>query len=1309
MFDQPFAAGDWNNQLWIIGYTGEYLRQHWSFPRTFNTDQLIGIPFPIFYGTWLYPVAGMVSAFLGAAIAVRLVMVALFWLQTTQIIRLVRTVYSDRYTAWALAALVAFAVYPLGNLYDRGAFAEVAAASLLVSALAAWMRALYTDNPRSSAILASLAWFLLALSAGSHPGTAMLGIVLFGFVLVASLAITSDRFWIARTALYALLFVVVLSPWLYAVLKFHQDLALSHIKWAPTDQIGTSSFYTQANFGLLVVVGFLSVDACRRLRKGQLAVTNKLILPGACVALFVLAGLYPVSTVASLKSAYSPVTCCDLLLLLAAVPLLSVLRDFRPEIERWLRILLLLMTAAMAVGVLVKFDRVAAVETTGVLPGTGLLGERKSLAQLPPSFYGLRDYLNVAGVDVAASAPSSPSVDRKHPVSFTTPSSNSGGAFSSDAQVAMVPGVGPSFGEVQAAMPAAVRPLRLVTNVLSFGWNRLVVGGSELPPAASYVSPRGTLAFPWFPLDKTLGYRFVPDVPYNVLRFTSVTACFAWAAILLCAAVLEATGQPAIVERLGLGYRSLFASALAAVVEFFGRAIVVAGLVTLGFIVVTVLGVYRLAQFHHFYPNGLDWRGALEGIWPLLPITGWAAIRVSLFWGWSTAVIAGLLLAFDPALGLCDALLAGAAGLWFLGDFLGNILGPLGLFRAPLIWLLLAAGTLWLLRLRPRIRLRAPSMGQKLALLAFALMAVITLPIQLGSPVVPRVDALAWPSSAQRILTFHTYAPLNNDPYAVWAWSAQAPGTELFYALLALGSGTRLAVLAESAAMVPMLGLLAFGVYRLGRVLFDDLAGGFAALLLLFTIFHNTMQSMRPGVTAFALASIGLAFFLDARRSRTRMAIGAMLLGASIPSHAIDGAVAMAVAACAVVIWSAAKVRSRVRAGIGCLAGALLLGSPEFFVVFRIPLPYPILLLSQLAGVAVILGSARTLEGESVAGLTIPRTLGLAVFGALALMLPFESWLTVFAPGGDQSSIPLVVAQLLLTPLVLTTSGVVGLILLEVKLRTNPRAPAYAVLAAGVVLLGPVATLVLGVVDPYASSASARFMVSHPVGYLNLFWCPCFIALIGALAFALVWSRWSKSIALFVLLCPWIYPWQVTNPTHFLWQLLGHSMVEQSAYNLDIAARGYFSNCPDRRWSLSPEGFALVDILNREISAGRITMETHIPHVSFSPPSWDSPAEFALFTGINDDPIDKDFDPNDIYLADTRRRSFKQFVATFAEGAPYILDERDLPPGITYPGYEEIFDRERLHLFRRLALTANNVPAPAKFPPELGEPGVEAP
>jgi len=421
LFDQTLRAGDWNSELWMVGYTGEYLRQHWSLPLTLNTDQLIGLPFPIFDGTLFYPIAGILGAALGAAVAVRVIVVALFWLQTTQIIKLIRTLYPDRYVAWTIAALMALGVYSLRNLYNRPAIAEVAALSLLVSALSAWIRAIYAHNPRSRSSLASLAWLLLVLCAGARPMTALLGSIAFGFLFVASLSIVSDRLWIARTVRNALLFLIVLSPWQYAVLNFRHEAAVSH--------------------GLM------------------------------------------------------------------------------------------------------KFDRADTSETTGVLHGTGLPGERK-LTQLPPAFRGLHDYVDVAGL-----APIFPNPDGNRLLSATTSDGSPGGDFGLQALVTLFPAIGPHFGEVQDTTVSAHRPQLVVTNVQSFPWNKLVVDGSEVPPGATYFSPQGTLATPWFPNQRVLGYRFTPDVLYCRLRFISLALCLTWAAIMLCAALFEAGGSPAILER----------------------------------------------------------------------------------------------------------------------------------------------------------------------------------------------------------------------------------------------------------------------------------------------------------------------------------------------------------------------------------------------------------------------------------------------------------------------------------------------------------------------------------------------------------------------------------------------------------------------------------------------------------------------------------------------------------------------------------------------------------------------------------------
>ena len=209
----------------------------------------------------------------------------------------------------------------------------------------------------------------------------------------------------------------------------------------------------------------------------------------------------------------------------------------------------------------------------------------------------------------------------------------------------------------------------------------------------------------------------------------------------------------------------------------------------LGGAIVIVLAIRRVDGL----PYTLSWTAALRGIWPTLPVTVPAAIRVWGFWGWSAAVVAGLLLKADPELGLCDSALGGATGIWVCAFLLGNLLGPIGLFRAPLAWALPAVGTMWLLRYPPAIRIRPPAVGQWFALLSIAMLAASILPLQLGSPMVPYLDALSWPASAERIVSFHVYQPFNNDPYGFWAPFSQEPALEMFYAMLALGSRTRLA------------------------------------------------------------------------------------------------------------------------------------------------------------------------------------------------------------------------------------------------------------------------------------------------------------------------------------------------------------------------------------------------------------------------------------------------------------------------------------------------------------------------------------
>ena len=186
--------------------------------------------------------------------------------------------------------------------------------------------------------------------------------------------------------------------------------------------------------------------------------------------------------------------------------------------------------------------------------------------------------------------------------------------------------------------------------------------------------------------------------------------------------------------------------------------------VWIGLAIVTLLAIHRLRDF----PAHLSFIDAFHGIRGVLPVTAWAAIKVWTFWAWSAAVIAGCALKIDPELELSDALLLGVGGLWVLGYVLGSMLGPIGLFNTPTIWGLLALGTAFLWRDPPKLRLSHWTGGQKLAALAAILLGVSMIPLQLGSPVPPFMDVLSYPSSVQRILTFHVYMPFDNDPYGCW-------------------------------------------------------------------------------------------------------------------------------------------------------------------------------------------------------------------------------------------------------------------------------------------------------------------------------------------------------------------------------------------------------------------------------------------------------------------------------------------------------------------------------------------------------------
>ena len=678
-------------------------------------------------------------------------------------------------------------------------------------------------------------------------------------------------------------------------------------------------------------------------------------------------------------------------------------------------------------------------------------------------------------------------------------------------------------------------------------------------------------------------------------------------------------------------------------------------------VVVTFAAIHRLRDF----PAKLSWHDAFEGIEAVAGSTIWAALRVWFFWAVSTIAIGACALRCDADLELSDAMLIGWAGPWVLAPLIGNLLGPIQLLRSATIWGMLALVGAWLWRSPPPIKLHAPTTGQKLALLATGLLAISYLPLQLASPVVPFMDVLSYPSSVQRILTFHAYLPFDNDPYGCWGRYAVTPYLELFYAILALGSGVHLAVLAESAAMMPMAALLIFSAYRLGKTMFGDTAGGIASLMLFATDLFRRAQGMRGTAVAFVLVGLGLAFFMDPKRRRVTLAVGAAMLGMAVGSHAIDGALGLIVAGLGLALWLAEEDFNRVLAGVIALGGATLCAVPELLIGLDRRVPYPVIPLLLLGGGALILVGTCVLSAEA------PPHKDPRLRTSSALLIGGLLFLTLFRHAFAPYSLYEKVAANLPLLFVFCFAGLVasfGIVVGERPLRAR-----YVAVAAIALILGVLGDYLDPALRALGHDSATQMMTSDVSIKLTDYWSPYFLIFPAGFLFALAYERWSAPLTVIVLLTILIYPWrQATDPVDY--DSLEHAVSEQWAFNLHTAATGYWIGDNDHHWKFDRNGWRLIDVLNQEIAAGRITPATHILHLTNTISSW-SMVQFAIMTGINDDPIEYEHDPNNQWEGGSRVRGLDQLGVAMNSRPSYILIQ-DRPPawlGDPPPGYDLIY------------------------------------
>ena len=285
-----YPPADWNNNLYIIGYLGASFRDHFSFPAVINASNAVGAAIPMFYGYLMYPFLGMISAFVGADLALRVGCFIMLSFQFYGLISGAKAVLKHSNLAFAIAITVTWGTYSLTNLYNRASITEYFATGFMMATISFVFAAAEQQKISGKLYFIWMAAVAAIFSLGIHPPTTFveglyfsaLGLILIA-VWVSKRPVIQLPYFIYSTIVSSLTFLMV-SPWLYATLKigpklvqwahpgviiFYPDRSDTFIKrfsplpfdWLSTQQgsVNVSTPYLEApiDFGLLIIVLFL--------------------------------------------------------------------------------------------------------------------------------------------------------------------------------------------------------------------------------------------------------------------------------------------------------------------------------------------------------------------------------------------------------------------------------------------------------------------------------------------------------------------------------------------------------------------------------------------------------------------------------------------------------------------------------------------------------------------------------------------------------------------------------------------------------------------------------------------------------------------------------------------------------------------------------------------------------------------------------------------------------------------------------------------------------------------------------------------
>ena len=221
-----FNVGDWKNHLWYLEHFGQSIK-HGTLPIVLNTQQLVGMPNPLFYAQKFYTMAGCLSAFLGSALTIRFLVLSIFLLQFFHVYRATVKACAQPYIANCIAMMVTWAIYPLTNLYNRSALTEFFAIAFLTCAVAEFLCITLSQQEQVSKYDVTATGLFFTLAAITHPLTALFGGLFLGILTIIVLYVAPKQKsfkWLKYSLISAFLVLLILSPWLYMVAQFKSQL-----------------------------------------------------------------------------------------------------------------------------------------------------------------------------------------------------------------------------------------------------------------------------------------------------------------------------------------------------------------------------------------------------------------------------------------------------------------------------------------------------------------------------------------------------------------------------------------------------------------------------------------------------------------------------------------------------------------------------------------------------------------------------------------------------------------------------------------------------------------------------------------------------------------------------------------------------------------------------------------------------------------------------------------------------------------------------------------------------------------------------